>query len=624
MRWKKFLLIFAAVGLGVAVAAAGAHGGHLKKDGVKAKIQKHVLTVTGSNNDDSITLGLAPGDSGTLQIDTGDHVLRFNRDQFVAIVVDARDGNDTVKIDETGGVFTDTVPTTLNGGDGDDTLQGGSGNETLDGGHGDDLIDGNRGADVALMGAGDDTFKWDPGDGSDTVDGQDGTDTMVFNGANAAERIELSANGNRLRFTRDVANITMDTDGVESVLFNALGGADVVTVNDLSATDVKNVSVDLGTPGDGVADRVLVNGTANPDNVQVATAGNVTRLTGLAATVAVVNPEPADVLAFDGGDGADAMTVQGTDGADTMAITAASPFVAVTGGAAGTVQSAAESLFVDGLAGNDTINAGTGLAGLTALTIDGGADNDTINGGDGNDRLVGGDGNDFIDGNRGADVAFLGAGDDTFQWDPGDGSDTIEGQDGTDTMLFNGANVAEKVELSANGPRLRFTRDVANITMDADGIESVVFNALGGADVTTVDDLSGTDVTNVKVDLGAADGAADRVTVNGTNGADVIVAAGSAGSAIVSGLAARVTVAGAEVPADVLAVNALGGDDVVQGSSLAADAISFAADGGPGDDVLTGGAGADVLTGGAGDDVLIGGAGADVLDGGPGNNVVIQ
>ena len=171
---------------------------------------------------------------------------------------------------------------------------------------------------------------------------------------------------------------------------------------------------------------------------------------------------------------------------------------------------------------------------------------------------------------------------------------------------------------------LRFTRDVANITMDTDGVESVVFNALGGADVTTVNDLSGTAVKNVKVDLGAGDGAADRVTVNGTNGDDVIIAAGSAGSATVVGLAAKVTVVGAEVPADVLAVNALGGDDVVQGSGLAADAISFAADGGPGNDVLTGGAGADVLTGGDGDDVLIGGPGADVLDGGPGNNVVIQ
>jgi Ca2+-binding RTX toxin-like protein len=623
MRWQKFPLIFAAVGLGVAVAATGAYGGHTKKkDGIKAQIQRHVLTVTGTNDDDTISLGLAPGDPGTLQIDTGDHVLRFNRDQFDTIVVNARDGNDTVTIDETGGVFTDTEATTLNGDGGDDTLLGGSGNETLNGGDGNDQIDGNKGADVAFMGAGDDTFKWDPGDGSDTVEGQDGTDTMLFNGANVAEHVDLSANGSRLRFTRDVAGITMDTAGVESVVFNALGGADVVNVNDLSATDVKNVTVDPG-PGDGAADRVLVNGTANADNVQVANVRNFTSLTGLAATVSVVNPEPADTLAFDGGNGADAMTVQGTDGADTIAITAAAPFVAVTGGPQGTVQSAAESLLVNGNAGNDTINAGTGLAGLTALTIDGGAGDDTINGGDGNDRLIGGDGNDFIDGNKGADVAFMGAGDDTFKWDPGDGSDTIEGQDGFDTMLFNGANVAEKVDLSANGSRLRFTRDVANITMDTAGVESVVFNAFGGADVVNVNDLSGTDVEGVTIDLGAADGAVDHVNVFGTNGADVIFAEGSAGSAAVTGLGQKVGIVGTE-PTDVLAINALDGDDVINGSALAADAISFSADGGNGNDILIGGSGADVLSGGAGDDVLIGGPGNDTLDGGPGNNTLIQ
>ena len=62
------------------------------------------------------------------------------------------------------------------------------------------------------MGAGYDTFVWDPGDGSDVVEGQSGSDTMVFNGANAAERIDLTANGDRLRFFRDLGNITMDTD----------------------------------------------------------------------------------------------------------------------------------------------------------------------------------------------------------------------------------------------------------------------------------------------------------------------------------------------------------------------------------------------------------------------------
>ena len=59
---------------------------------------------------------------------------------------------------------------------------------------------------------------------------------MQFNGANVNEKIDLSANGSRLRFFRDVANITMDTNGVEQVNFAALGGADLVTVNDLTGT----------------------------------------------------------------------------------------------------------------------------------------------------------------------------------------------------------------------------------------------------------------------------------------------------------------------------------------------------------------------------------------------------
>ena len=81
--------------------------------------------------------------------------------------------------------------------------------------------------------------------------------------------------------------------------------------------------------------------------------------------------------------------------------------------------------------------------------------------------------------------------------DPGDGSDVVEGQDGSDTMLFNGANIAERFQLSANGSRLRFTRDIATITMDTDGVETVDLRALAGADTVTVDDLSGTSVTNV-------------------------------------------------------------------------------------------------------------------------------
>ena len=98
----------------------------------------------------------------------------------------------------------------------------------------------------------------------------------------------------------------------------------------------------------------------------------------------------------------------------------------------------------------------------------------------------------------------MGAGDDVFQWDPGDGNDTVEGQDGTDTLLFFGANVSENIDISANGGRVRFTRDVANVTMDLDDVERIDFNALGGADNIVVGDLTGTDVTQVGLDLAAA------------------------------------------------------------------------------------------------------------------------
>ena len=89
---------------------------------------------------------------------------------------------------------------------------------------------------------------------------------------------------------------------------------------------------------------------------------------------------------------------------------------------------------------------------------------------------------------------------------------------------------------------MRFFRDVANVTMDINGVETVHFNALGGADNITVGDLSGTDVTQVQIDLAGTpggttgDNANDTVTVNGTNAKDVVEVLGSGGSVAVVGL----------------------------------------------------------------------------------------
>src|SRR5437764_8914916 len=169
------------------------------------KLTHGLLTIEGTDAGDRIALRLQAGDPGVLQVDVGDDGsadFSFERDRIAKIAVDGRSGDDLVRIDESNGVFTDSIPTTIAGGDGNDTIAGGNGSETLLGGDGNDSIDGNGGNDLALLGAGDDTFVWDPGDGSDTLEGQDGTDTMVFNGANASEQVDLSANGNRLNFFR--------------------------------------------------------------------------------------------------------------------------------------------------------------------------------------------------------------------------------------------------------------------------------------------------------------------------------------------------------------------------------------------------------------------------------------
>jgi Ca2+-binding RTX toxin-like protein len=335
----------------------------------------------------------------------------------------------------------------------------------------------------------------------------------------------------------------------------------------------------------------------------------------------------------EGGAGNDTVEVNGGNGAETFTVNpngsrvrfdriTPAPFFVDIG--------TSENLVVNMNGGDDTFTASNGLATLISLAVDGGTGNDNITGGDGNDRITGGDGNDSVNGGRGNDAIFLGSGDDSFTWNPGDGSDVVEGQDGIDTMIFNGANLNEKVDISANGSRVLFTRDIGTITMDVNGLEQIDFNALGGADDITVNDLAGTDVTTVNLNLAGAlggtagDGGADSVTVNATGGDDAISVTGSAGNAIVLGLAARINITAAEPATDRLVINGQAGDDVIEATGLAADSIQLTANGGPGDDELLGGDGADLLAGNDGDDVLIGGPGADILDGGPGNNLLIQ
>src|SRR5882672_3851730 len=381
------------------------------------------------------------------------------------VLVDHAETGDTIVINGLGGndnmaaaaVGPDAPKFTLDGGDGNDVIFGSDNADTLMGGDGNDLIDGNRGADVARLGAGDDTFRWDSGDGSDTVEGEADQDVLEFNSTLGSERLEIAANGARVSLTRDLGNVTMDLNGIEGIGVHTRAGADTITVGDLTGTDVQRVKVDLnefGQQGDGEIDQVFVNGSAAREVIVLVDGGAEIAVSGLAAEVRVIG--------FD------------ANGQDHVTINAQ--------------------------AGDDFIDASLVDAGQVELTL---------NGGLGSDVLIGSQGGDLFNGGDGNDTALMGAGDDTFVWNPGDDNDNVEGQDGFDTLLFNGANIAENVDLFANGERATFTRNVAAITMDLNDVEHVVFNALGGVDNVVIHDLTGTDITDVDVNLAANGGGGD-------------------------------------------------------------------------------------------------------------------
>ncbi len=602
------------------------------------------LIFNGSNGDEVFEISPLPNDRVRFFRNLGN--INMDMGTTEHFVVNALGGNDLLTGSEGLAQLIDLV---VNGGDGNDELLGTDGNDTFFGGASEDRIDGNRGSDTAFMGDGDDVFVWDPGDGSDIVEGEAGGDELQFNGSNGDEIFDVSANGTRVRFFRNLGNINMDLNGVERIDIEALGGADQITVNDVSGTDLRDVAIELqGVSGsaqpDGLLDSIIINGTGGNDTITI---------TGDAASGVIVNGLTAQV------------SIARPDATDTLRI--------------------------NGLGGNDTIDASGLAADAGVLTLDGGSGNDVLLGGAGVDLLIGGDGNDAIDGNRGNDTANMDAGNDTFTWDPGDGSDVIEGGAGIDTLLFNGSGGDEIMEASANGSRLRFTRNLGNINMDAGDTERLDVRAFGGLDTVTIGDLRTTPTNRVIVDGGEGNdvltGGPGRETFIGGLGEDVLrgnsnhdslnggtasgddnesdrVLGGNGNDSALFGNGDRFDMGNGDdelrfigtsqsdqitvdfrvsnnLPrarfitnlgtkqaifsnGEIIAVEALGGNDTVVMSQAAGQVWRARFLGGSGHDLLVGGDLNDELFGETGSDTVIGLGGDDIVDGGSARNVVIQ
>jgi Ca2+-binding RTX toxin-like protein len=693
------LLVLGAVAAAVLVAEPAAAS-------YTAQVEGDTLRVAGDAASDTLALRLASGAPGTLELDVdadGTGEFAFDRSTFSRIEVRAGDGDDNVHVNQLFGAFTDEA-LTIDGGAGADTLIGGAGTETLIGGSGDDMVDGNLGIDFALLGSGNDTFNWDPGDSSDRVDGQGGSDVLQFNGSGVGESIAALRTGPRVQLTRNVGNVVMDLGGVDRIALRPLGGGDAVAVADLTGTGTRSVDVDLrgfDGAGDAQPDAVVAHGTTGPDQAIVGADSDHVLIDGLGTETRVLTAEVQDdvnvallegddaatmshgvpgpgVVNVDGGPGADTVTYRGTAGPDQLNVVANGAEVATVSGATARLDSISEDLVVQGLGEDDLLTAVGNIAALTKLTQDGGPGDDTLLGGNGADTQIGGSGNDAVDGNQGLDVALLGGGNDTFSWDPGDGNDTVEGQGGSDALHFIGSAIGELLDVSANGERTRFTRNIANIVMDLADVERIHSRPLGGADTLTVGDLAGTDVKTVEAELvgpgNAGDAQADTVIAGGTAGPDAVTVRGDENAIVVDGLAVETRVTGGEdidnvnvatfgdadtvtmglgVPGPAV-VNADGGegaDRVVFRGSGEADQLPVVANGTEASVAVTGNARLDLLAeelivqglsgddlisavgnlaaltkitmdGGSGADDVRGGNGADVLLGGSGNDAV--
>jgi Ca2+-binding RTX toxin-like protein len=274
----------------------------------------------------------------------------------------------------------------------------------------------------------------------------------------------LSASGSHAILTRNVAAITMDLHGMENVNIAALGGADNISIGDMTGT----ASTDPRRPRS--LRRLPM--TARPmwcpwasrrrrrDQLRRAAGPAVINSLG-GAQVFVDHQGVGDRFAIDGGTGNDSVTANGTGGDDVIGISFDGTGVAVL-----PRRQAISVTNVEAAAGQRRRGQRHHRGPKRHRSAHPPHDRRWRrqrhdHGGDGNDLLLGGDGNDTITGARGNDTAQLGAGDDTFVWNPGDGSDVVEGGSGTDTLQFNGSNIGENIDISANGERVRFTRDVA-------------------------------------------------------------------------------------------------------------------------------------------------------------------
>ena len=345
-------------------------------------------------------------------------------------------------------------------------------------------IRGGVGGDVVTGGAGSDTFTWQPGEGSDTIDGGPGTDSLAFTGAAVNENYSVTAISGGFQLTRDIAAVTLQAQSVESLNLQTLGGDDTVTTHPLPSTSQTldggaQASVDTLSYDASGACTTVGSGTFQSLGGQLVshagfeTTNLVNQCTVFPATLDI----SASVLAYTAGNGAaNALTVSLAAGSYTIDDTGV-PAISLGAGA-----TTAGCTVLDA----NTVSCPESAVGSWNVQL--GDQSDTAN-------LAAVIEPATIRGGVGGDVVTGGAGSDTFTWQPGEGSDTIDGGPGTDSLAFTGAAVNENYSVTAISGGFQLTRDIAAVTLQAQSVESLNLQTLGGDDTVTTHPLPSTSQT---------------------------------------------------------------------------------------------------------------------------------
>jgi Ca2+-binding RTX toxin-like protein len=515
---------------------------------VLSTVSNGTLTITGDAADDRIIV--KPGSAGAVLV---------NDQTFSGVsklVINSGAGADEIRIDSV------AIPATIQSGPGADVIAGGPAADTIAAGDDADLVDGGAGPDSILLGLGNDTALETDGN----VDGQGGTDTVRVNGSDESEEFTLQALGTHARVVHESGGLA-DMVRVETAEVLAAGGADLVDIGDMSATELTRIDADLG-PADGAPDTVFAAGTGGIDGIGASIVGDAIRVSGLKADLRVENSD-------------------------------------------------ADRVIVQGLGGNDKLTA---IGDVPGLTLEGNEGADDLTGAAGPETLRGGPGNDRARGNGGADRIELGDGDDVATFRLSDGADTITGDGGADRLAVQGTSADEVVEVRA-------TRvGAANVV----GVETVEPAPGSGTDTVAVGDLTGSAVKTVAVDLGGSDLRVDTVSVAGSSGPDKVKVAANGAGHVVTGLTATVAIDTTD-PGQKIVVDGGEGDDEINASGMTKDETQPFLLGGPGKDVILGSPGQDVITGGLGVDVAflaggldtytwVPGDGGDIVEGGAGTD----